>query len=302
MTRLSDNALGAVYMTISVLAYVANDAFIKTAANELDLYQAIFLRGAGISLIILVMLRGRVSMGLIRQHLSGPLIVRVGAEVLGTIAFLNALVNMPIADVTAVFQGVPLTVTLAAALFLGEKVGWRRYLAVVVGFLGVLIVVRPTGEGFNAFALLAVIAVILTTIRDLATVKLPEDVPSALVAFLTAVAISLMGLVGSFIGGWAPMNASNLGTIAGAATFLSIGYIFSIKTVRVGELSFSAPFRYTILIGAIVLGILVFDEIPDRPMIIGSILIVAMGLYTFSVERKVHERTSSRVFKNRPGV
>ena len=302
MNRLSDNALGAVYMTISVLAYVANDAFIKTAAADLDLYQAIFLRGAAISLIILVMLRGQVSMGLIRQHLSGPLIVRVGAEVLGTIAFLNALVNMPLANVTAIFQSVPLTVTLAAALFLGEKVGWRRYLAVVVGFLGVLIVVRPTGEGFNAFALLAVIAVILTTIRDLATVKLPEDVPSTLVAFLTAVAISLMGLVGSFIGGWAPMNVSNIGAIAGAATFLSIGYIFSIKTVRVGDLSFSAPFRYTILIGAIVLGILVFDEIPDQPMIIGSILIVAMGLYTFSVERKVHERTSSRVFKNRPGV
>jgi drug/metabolite transporter (DMT)-like permease len=300
--RFSDNVQGAIFMVISMFGYVVNDTFIKLAVADLNLYQAIFLRGVVMSVIVLFMLRGKASLRDIRRHASAALVIRVGAEVLGTVAFLNALVNMPIANVTALFQVVPLAVTLAAALVLGEKVGWRRYVAIVLGFVGVIIVVQPTSGGFDKFALLALGAVLMTTIRDLATTKLAPEVPSALVTLLTAISIALMGLGASFIDGWVAMNARSLGAVAGAAAFLTMGYLFSIKTVRVGELSFSAPFRYSILVWAIVLGIVVFGEVPDTPTIVGSVLIVAMGLYSVARERRLGVKPIRRVFKNRPGV
>lgn len=303
MQRFSENTQGAIFMAVSMLGYVVNDTFVKLAASELDLYQTIFLRGLVITCILYALLRRTSRLSELRQHLSGILILRVTAEIVGTVAFLNALVALPIANVTAILQVVPLAVALGAALFLGERVGWRRYVAIVVGFAGMLMVVRPDAGGFNRFAVLALVAVLMVTIRDLATRRLPAEVPSALVAFLTGVAIAVSGLVISLGTGWEPMTASSLLAIGGAAVFLSMGYVFSVKTVRIGDLSFSAPMRYTVLLWAIILGWLVFDEVPDAWTIIGSTVIVLSGLYAFARERAIGaEPPRRRGFRSRPGV
>ena len=150
--RLSDNLKGAVLMSGCVSAYVINDAFMKYLFSEMAFFQAIFLRSI-ISVppvLVMIWITKSAIRKLSRQN-KRLLWVRVSAEICTTIAFLTALKYMPLANVTAILQALPLAVTMAAALFLAEPVGWRRWTAILVGFFGVLIVVRPGAEGFNIY-------------------------------------------------------------------------------------------------------------------------------------------------------
>ena len=262
-----------------------------------------FLRGAVITVSITVLASRTAAFSGWRRHMSPAIAIRVIAEVIGALAFLNALIRLPIANVTVILQVVPLAVALGAAMFLGETVGWRRYLAIGGGFVGVVIIVRPDAGGFTVFTGLALVAVLMMTIRDLATRRLAPEFPSVLVAFLTAISISATGLVISIVDGWSPIEPASLALVGGAAAFLSVGYLFSIKTVRVGDLSVAAPIRYTILLWAIILGILVFSEVPDAFTLAGSGLIILSGLYSVAREHALGSSAPrSRVFKNRPGV
>jgi drug/metabolite transporter (DMT)-like permease len=193
---------------------------------------------------------------------------------------------MPIANATAILLVMPLAVTLAGAVVLGERVGWRRYSAIVVGFVGVLIIVRPGGEGFNAYSLSALAAVGFLVVRDLVTRRFAAGVPSVFVALATAVAITVLGALVSLAGAWAPLAAGDVAVLAAAACCLIVGYLFGIMTMRVGEIGFVSPFRYTVLIWALILGAVVFGEIPDALTLLGGALVVATGLYTFQRERR----------------
>ena len=151
MSPISENARGALYMMVAMAGFVCNDTMMKLASAELTLFQAVFLRGLMASALMaaLAVARGEL------MHRVAPvdrrtLALRAVGEIGGTICFLTALFNMPIANATAILQAMPLAVTLAAALFLGERVGWRRYGAICAGFVGVLIIVRPGTDGFNA--------------------------------------------------------------------------------------------------------------------------------------------------------
>jgi len=212
--------------------------------------------------------------------------VRMAAEVGATACFLNALFHMPIANATAILLVMPLAVTLAGALVLGERVGWRRYTAILVGFVGVLVIVRPGGAGFNAYALSALAAVGFLVVRDLVTRRFAKDVPSVFVALATAVAITVLGALVSLAGTWVPLAVDDVAVLAAAAVCLVVGYLFGVMTMRVGDIGFVSPFRYTVLIWALLLGVVVFGEVPDALTLVGSALVVATGLYTFHRERR----------------
>jgi drug/metabolite transporter (DMT)-like permease len=218
------------------------------------------------------------------------LVLRIIGELGGTVCYLTALMHIPIANATAILQALPLAVTLGAAVFLKEPVGWKRYTAIAVGFAGVLVIVRPGAEGFDAYALLAVVAVCFVTLRDLATRRLSGPVPSLFVAFLTAVSIMLLGAVMLPVTEWQPVEASHLIIIAVGACALFFGYVFSVSSMRVGEVAFVAPFRYTILIWAILLGVVIFGHIPDAWTLVGASIIVATGVFTFYRERRLSRR------------
>ena len=288
MGGLSDNIKGALLMAASMLAYVLNDTMVKMAADSLSLFQTVFLRG-----VITVLL-----LGLFAWHKKQlfcridrkdwwVVILRLAGEVGATLCFLTALFNMPLANATAIMQALPLAITLGAAVFLGEPVGWRRYGAIIAGFIGVLVIVRPGAEGFNEYSLWALGAVAFVVLRDLATSRLSEGVPSLFVSFLTAVIITIFGGALAPTMTWQPVPVPALAQLAGAAIFIIFGYQFSIMTMRVGEISFSSPFRYTVLIWAVLLGIFVFGDIPDLWTIIGSTIVVLAGIYTFYRERRV---------------
>ncbi len=284
---LSDNMRGAGLMMVAMAAFTLNDTAMKTLSGEVPLFQAIFLRGVLTSLWLALL--GRV-MGGLRFRLPrrdwGAIGLRTFCEGAATFLFLTALFHAPIADVTAILQSLPLSVALGAALFLGEPLGWRRLVAILIGLVGVLIILRPGAEGFSVWSLYALAAVGFVTIRDLSVRRLSAAVPSLTVALAGAASITLAAGLASLWQGWVVLDAGHMARLMLASLFILAGYLASVMTMRQGEIGFIAPFRYTGLLWALALGWLVFGEWPDRLTLLGAAIVVAMGLFTLWRERR----------------
>lgn len=288
---LTDNLRGAIFMTVSMAAFVFGDACMKTVAGIMPLWQAVALRGiftcGGLAVL------GHLTGGL-RLVLPWPETRLIGLrtlfEVGATVTFFLALVNMPFANLSAVMQSMPLALTLGATLLFREPLGWRRMTAIVVGFVGVLVIIRPGTDGFDGWSLMALLSVAFVVGRDLSTRRLPARVPSVTVAFWSAAAVSMLGLVLSLREPWQPVTPQAVALIMAAATFVVAGYLFVIKVMRVGDVSFTSPFRYTSLVWAVVLGALIFGEMPDGWSILGALIVVGSGLFTLYRERQLRLR------------
>lgn len=285
---LSPNMRAALFMTVSMAGFTVNDGITKYMSEVMNMGQVQFLRGVFATLFIAVLAWQQGALANLRLTLQPMVLVRVGCEVLATVTFLIALAQLPIANVSAVLQALPLAVTMGAALIYGETVGWRRWLSIAVGFAGVAIIVRPGLEGFSAYSLVALVCVGFCTARDLATRRIPERIPTLLISTVTALAVSVCGaFLIQPMGGWTPPSAFDLFLLACAAGLLLVGYQFIILAMRSGEISFVAPFRYTGLLFSILLGFVVFSDVPDLAMILGSAIIVGSGLYMLYRERIV---------------
>lgn len=285
---MSTNLAGALLMMASMACFTLNDTLLKYTATVVPLFQLIFLRSAITSLLILAT-RGRIG----RLHFDiaardwGIIAVRAGTEVVIAYFFLSALVNMPLANVTAILQVVPLAVTLASALVLREAVGWRRMLAILIGFVGVMLIVKPGAAGFNIWSVYALIAVFGVTLRDLVTRQLSPSVPSMTVTLVTALAVMTAAGLASLGEPWVAFSFGTGMYIFGSAVFVLGGYFFSIQVMRTGDVSFTAPFRYTGLIWALLLGWFVFGEWPGWVTLLGAVIVVGTGIFTFYRERKL---------------
>jgi drug/metabolite transporter (DMT)-like permease len=284
----SSNLRAALFMVIAMAGFTLNDAITKHVIETLGLGQVMLVRGFFATSLIFLLAWS--SGALASPHfLRHPVVaLRAVFEMLATISFLSALAHLPLANISAVLQALPLAVTLGAAVFLGEKVGWRRWLAIAFGFTGVMIIVQPGFEGFNVFSLLALLSVMMAAARDLITRRIPDAVPSLLVSTVTALMVTLLGGVLTMARGeWVPLTAATTGWLMGTSVLLLIGYQFIIMAMREGDISFVAPFRYTSLIWALTLGYLAFGEIPGPAMIAGAFVIVLSGLYALYREQVV---------------
>lgn len=295
MLQLSDNMRGAVYMMGAMAAFVLNDALTKTVAGELTVFQTMLLRGVvATALVAAVAARRGVLFHRVARADIRPLALRLVGAVGSTVCFLNALFHMALPNVSAISQSMPLAMTLAAALFLGESVGWRRYLAIGIGFGGVLIIVRPGTEGFNQASLWALASVGFATLRDLSTRCMSRTMPSLFVAFTNALAVAVVGAAVAPFQPWHAVSASSFAALALAALVLVSGYLFNVLSMRHGEVGFVAPFRYTVLIWAILIGALVFGEIPDGRTLAGAAIVVGTGIYTLYREERQRRRALRR--------
>lgn len=285
---MSPNVRGALLMMASMAAFTLNDTAVRATGGDVPFFQLIFLRGLLTVALILIAARwlGRIHFN-IRARDWKLISVRTLAELFGSYFFLTALFQMPLANLSAILQALPLTVSLAAALVFGDALGWRRLSAITIGFVGVLLIVQPGSEGFNTWSLYGVMAVLFVTVRDLATRRLSADVPGMTVTFITAAAVMAGAGLASLTEEWAPISAASGGLIVVAALFILGGYFFSVQTMRVGDVSYVAPFRYTGLIWALVLGWLVFDDWPDALTLVGAAIVVATGVFTLYRERKL---------------
>jgi S-adenosylmethionine uptake transporter len=286
--KFSENTSGALLMMASMAAYTLNDTLMKSLSDAVPLFQVIFLRGCmtSVAVALIAWRMGAFSKRVSRRD-TGAIFVRVLSEVLGTYFFLTALYHMPLANVTAILQSVPLAITLAAVFVLREQVGWRRIAAVIVGFLGILLIVRPGAEGFDVYALYGLAAVCCLTVRDLATRSLSRETSSMLVTFVTSVSVMVVFGLANLGSDWAPLSSAHWVTILGAAGLIVVGYITSIMVMRVGDVSFTAPFRYTSILAALLLGWLVFGEWPAPIVLLGAGIIVASGVFTLYREARL---------------
>ena len=284
--RLNDNLLGAALMTCCVLAYVLNDAVMKLLFADIDFFQAIFLRGlVSLPPILILAFMTKTLLQKYSAKNQRLMIIRILAEIGTTVTFLTALKHMPLANVTAILQSLPLAITMAAAIFLGEPVGWRRWSAICVGFTGVLIIIRPGLAGFNSYSLLALAAVILLTVREISTRQLDNKVPTVTVALSTTLGITAFAALMLIGTEWAEINFVSWSLIIAAAAAVTVATLLSVVAMRTGDIGFVSPFRYTSLIGAIGLGILLFGDWPDGITLLGAAIIAFAGIYSLYREQ-----------------
>ncbi|WP_299146863.1 DMT family transporter [uncultured Tateyamaria sp.] len=287
---MSPNTTGALLMMASMASFTFNDALIKLTNGDVPLTQLLVLRGVLSVVLILALARW---LGTIHFRISGRdwglIALRSIAEVGAAYFFITALLNMPLANVTAVLQVLPLTVAVGAALFFREPLGWRRMSAILLGFMGMLLIVRPGPEGFSIYAGYALVAVACVTVRDLSTRRLSPGVPSMTVTLVAAVTVMICAGAASVTTEWVPIDTRLAALIGGASVFIIGGYFFSVQVMRVGEISFIAPFRYTGLIWALVLGWVVFDDWPSSVTLLGAAIVVATGLFTLYRERRLSQ-------------
>ncbi|OED44615.1 hypothetical protein AB833_01090 [Chromatiales bacterium (ex Bugula neritina AB1)] len=279
--NLSPNIRASLYMMLSMMGFTVNDSLIKSLDGSLGVSQIMAVRGALLSVLIGIIIVQQNLHKRLPELLSKKILFRSATEVLATLCFLSALSILPFATIAAILQSLPLAVAVGAAVFLSEPVGWRRWVAIGIGFIGVLIIIRPGMNGFQATSLLVLLSVVFAAARDLVTRTLPESLPSLLVSAVTTVAICLSGVALTTIqGDWRPVSSQQLFTLSLASFFLFFGYQFIVMAMRTGEVAYVVPYRYTSLIWAIALGYLFFNEIPDQLTILGSAIVIATGLFT----------------------
>lgn len=283
-----NNLRGILLLTAAMAAFSIEDSFVKFLSGSVPMGQIMLLLGLGGALVFfLVALRQRVNV-FHPRHMSKALVWRTLSESVAALFFISSLALVPITTVAAVFQATPLAITLGAALFLGEQVGWRRWSAILVGFLGVLIIIRPGMEGFDPASLFVVITVFTIAARDLLTRLIPVQTSSTVVSFYGFFALVLSSPLLMAITGWPEAVTGQEGLYLGAAVaFGVVGYYLIVTAMRMGEASAIMPFRYTRLLFSIILGAWIFGESPDALTYLGSALIIASGLYTFLRERKL---------------
>ena len=281
-------------MAVGMAGFTMNDSITKAVSSEMNFGQIMLVRGLISIVLVAALAWHQGALRPLRTLLVKPVALRVAGEVLGTVTFLAAIVHLPLANTSAIFQALPLVITLGAAVMFGEPVGWRRWLAITAGFIGVLIIVRPGLSGFDQFSLLALVSVFFCAGRDLATRQIPAQIPSLFITLLTTAVVTATGaaIIGP-LGGWTPPSSRALALLALAAVLLLIGYQCVIMALRAGDISAVAPFRYSALLWAMLLGYLVFGDVPDAMMVTGASIIVLSGLYAFHRERVRHRTVAA---------
>lgn len=283
------NRRGIIAMTGAMASFVVNDALVKYVSQSLAGAQLIFIRGAFATLLLLGIAHW---MGLLKgpqsraaEILHRPVLIRSALDAAATLVYLTALFHLPLANATAINMATPLFISLIAVLWMGERIGVTRWLAIGLGFVGVLLIVQPKAEGFNGYALLCLFGTLLHAGRDLFTRKINADMPSILITVGTAISVTALAAVISIFEGWKPVSMIHLALLAAASVFLSGGYFLLIRGMRAGDISLVAPFRYAGLLIALVIGFVIWGEIPNVLAWFGIALLMGAGLYVLNNER-----------------
>jgi len=275
------NLLGAGWMVLAMVLFAIEDALLKQAALTLSIGQVMLFFGLGGAVVFASHLR---LTGQALYHpdvLSLPMRIRVVFEVLGRLFYVLAVALAPLSSATVILQATPLVVVAAAALLFGEKVGWRRWLAILIGLTGVMVILRPTGESFTYLSVLAVIGMLGFAGRDLASRAAPGTLNTSMLGLYGFLSLATAGgLFQLWLG--APLQmptGTDLGLLALVIGIGVFAYSSLMKAMRTGEVSAVTPFRYSRLLFGVGLGVIWFDESFDSYMAIGSGLIVLSGLF-----------------------
>lgn len=288
-----DNRRGIFLMVAAMLAFALEDMVVKIMSDSLGIGQILASLGllGGAFYGLLCKFRGLPLLA--RALWRGPVLLRNIGEIIGTSGFVLALTLSNLSTATAIFQATPLTVTLGAALFLGHAVGWRRWAAILMGFVGVMLIIRPGTAHFDPTSLFAVQAVLGLTLRDLATRTCPPEIDTLQMSTYGFLSVIPAGLFLMWVQGRAdPVDMILTGQLV-AATFMGgLGYYMLVEATRAGDVSVITPFRYSRLLFALAIGFIVFHERPDALTLIGAAVIIGSGVYAFARERQAKQRAA----------
>ncbi len=285
MASAAENRRGIVFMLAAISLFVVNDVLMKLARETYPAGQALALRAVfaivvGFAIVFAAREGDRLAMAL------RPRVVLRGIlEAFGAVTFSWSLGLMPLANITAINMASPLLIVALAVVLGIESVGWRRTLALSVGFIGVLFVARPGAESFNAAALIALLSVFLTSCRDLATRSIGDDVPSTVVSLSTTAFVGLVALSYGQTEQWLPVRQMATLYVALSAVLVTIGTFFIVSAYRRADVGVISQYRYTVIVFATLLGYFVWGDVPDLFAFLGIGLIVGSGLYTMHRQR-----------------
>ncbi len=303
MTSVSDQMTGeaaaqtaraVTCMLVGVALLSLNDALIKTLASNYPAGQLLFIRGLFVfPWIILVAFRQGGLHRLRVKSIKGQAL-RGACVICSAFLFVNGLVYLPLADAIAITFTGPLFITAMAPLVLGEHVGWRRWLAVLAGFAGILFMVRPDGEVVQWAVLLPLGAALFGGTRDLITRRISQTENTVAVLFVTTAFVMLAGLVTAPFG-WVPLQAQSLWTFAASGVLIAGAHYLMIEAFRQGEAALVAPFKYTSMIWAVLFGFLIFGDLPDGWTLFGAGLVILAGLYILRRETRLRRQPVTAV-------
>ena len=281
--------LKAIILTIlGVLFFTLVDMFVKLLSRELPIGEILIVFGSGTGVLFWIMMKRAREAIFDLKFLHKATLMRCGGEMIGAIAFVTALAHTPLSVVTAIMQTAPLILTIMAAIFLREEIGHTRIAAIVVGFAGVIIIVRPSISGFDIFAVVTLIGVIGLATRDISARVLPENITLWGLSFYGSLSVALAGLsLMFFTGGWAVPTSEALIYCSGLVVSGAIGLWCIASSMRMADVSAISPFRYTRVVFGMAAGVIIFDEKIDSFTVIGSVIIISAGLYSWFYERKI---------------
>lgn len=288
------NRRGILAMVIAMAVFTTNDTAMKLALREFPVGQAMLVRGLFALAITVTVVTASGHLDKLRLLLRPAVILRAGFEAVGAVMFFTCLKRLALADLVAITQATPLIIAAYCAATGIAPMGWRRWAAVLTGFAGVLLIVRPGGSGFDPFLGVAVLSATFVAGRDLATRQIASEIPSTVILVTTSVAVLAIGAALSATEEWVPLRPGPVGLLAFASVFVSLGHFFAIVAFRDVDVAVVSPFRYSVMVWAVLAGLLVFGEQPSAATLAGSTLIVGSGLYTIHRERLRAKAISGR--------
>ncbi len=281
----ADNRRGILAMSLAMALFIANDALVKQVSASLPGPQLIFIRGLMATSLVLIMAQAMGHLKNWRMLLNSKLWLRGAVDAMASLTYLTAVFHLPLGNATAINLASPLFITVFAIFFFKEQVTLQRGALILLGFAGVLLVVQPSTEGFSSYAWICVLATLLHATRDTLTRAIGLHVPSLLITLSTAVSVALAAGSITLTQAWVPVTNSSLALLFCASLFLSLAYYFLIVAMRSGEISLVAPFRYSGLLFALLIGYVVWDEVPNQLAWLGIALLVISGLLILRAER-----------------
>jgi drug/metabolite transporter (DMT)-like permease len=281
----TNNPRGIVYMMTAMALFVSNDALMKFASQSVPPPQAIFVRGVVVTLLLIALAAAQGQLRHWPKLADRNVLGRTVLEGFGSYGYLFALAHLPLAIALAINMAVPLVVLPLAVVVLAEKVGWRRWSALVVGFAGVLLILKPGPQGVDWWAVLALVSTGAHAMRDVMTRSIPVAIPSVLVATLSAGVLAAGSGVLVLMSGWQPMDGTAWASVTAASLVVTGAMYVLVVSTRIGEASVITGFRYTAMLWGIFLGYVIWGYLPDATAWAGMALIVGAGLYAAHRER-----------------
>tara|TARA_B100001057_G_scaffold89546_1_gene85748 strand:- start:46 stop:924 length:879 start_codon:yes stop_codon:yes gene_type:complete len=282
------NLRGILFMMLSMACFAIEDTLIKLLSARLPATQILFSIGFGGALISLALaIASNVNL-FDRILLNRHVILRTIADLFGALFFTSALVLIPMSLLSSILQATPLFVTFGAAILLGEKVGWRRWSAIFIGFFGVIIILQPGFGSFQLASILGLAAVLCLALRDVVTRVMATEIPTLTVTFYACLAMGSAGFIAyPFFGPPIMPTTFEIIILICAAIIGLAGYFLIVLATRNGDVSVIAPFRYSRLLFSLGLASLILGEMLTLPVLLGGLLVVSSGIYTFERERRL---------------